>query len=86
MKLIRESGEEYLKNLQEKSETSRVHHRHQFVGLQLAEILNDPEHKSLYIKLAKTQDREKLLRLAKTVAENPKIKNRGAYFMKLLHQ
>jgi len=50
----------------------------------LARILNDEKHKSLYIKLAKEYNGEKLVNLARRVAEKKNIKNRGAYFMKIL--
>jgi len=53
--------------------------------LEVAGLLNDPEHKSLYIKLAKKHGADKLLRIAKGVAEKKDIKNKGAYFMKVLH-
>ncbi len=53
-------------------------------GLMLAEILHDNAHKALYIKLAKSHGEQRLLGLAKLVAENTKVKNKGAYFMRVL--
>ena len=50
----------------------------------LAGILEDPSHKSLYMRLAKTYDNDGLLRLAKDIADRKNVTNMGAYFMKLL--
>ena len=75
----------YFKTLEERAKRSRAYTAHQVVGLEIAEILKDSAHKSLYIKLAKEYNPERLLRLAKSVAERPGIKRRGAYFMRLLH-
>jgi len=74
----------YLDLLKERVAESRVYFRHQSVGLELAEILGDKEHKSLYMRLAKNHDHRALIGLAKDVAERKNIDNKGAYFMKLL--
>jgi len=79
-----ENTGEYLKELAKRAKESHVYKKHQLVGLEIAEILGDEEHKSLYIKLAKNGDPDTLRRLAKTVAEGRNIKNKGAYFMSLL--
>lgn len=84
MQPLNESSKDYFKNLEERSKKSRVYRSYQMIGLQLAEILKDLKHKALYIKLAKMQDPQQLLQAAKTIAENPKIQNRGAYFMKVI--
>ena len=84
MKALREGGEEYLGILKERGKKSHVYRDYQLVGLQLAEILNDLKHKSLYIKLAKTHNQGKLIQIAKTVAEKSGVNNPGAYFMKVL--
>lgn len=76
----------YFEELNRRSKKSRVHHRHQLIGLEIAEILSDRRHKSLYIKLAKKYDPDKLLELAKTIAQNPRIANKGAYFMRVISQ
>jgi hypothetical protein len=76
---------DYLDELRKRARESRVYSKHQLVGLEIAQILCDEEHKSLYIKLAKEHDSDKLLRLAKSIAERKNIKNKGAYFMKLLY-
>ena len=76
--------EEYFQKLKDRSKKSRVYNPHQLTGLELAAILEDPEHKSLYMKLSKVYDPSDLLRLAKNLAERKNIENKGAYFMKLL--
>lgn len=75
---------DYLKELKERGKTSRVYREYQLVGLLVAEILGDEKHKSLYIKLAREHGTEKILRLAKDVADRKRVKNKGAYFMKML--
>lgn len=84
MDSFKEIGKDYFQNLEERSRKSRAYRSYQLIGLQLAEILSDLKHKALYIKLAKTRDPETLLRLAKSIVENPNVKNRGAYFMRAL--
>jgi hypothetical protein len=70
--------------LKRRAKESRVYRKYQLLGLAIAEALKDERHKSLYIKLAKEHGGEKLLRLAKDIAERKGVKNRGAYFMALL--
>lgn len=67
--------------LKERAKKSRVYEKHQMIGLMIAELLHDEKHKVLYIKLAKEHDSEKLLMLARSVADRINVKNRGAYFM-----
>jgi len=74
----------YLKALKQRGAESHVYRKYQLMGLEIAEALKDEAHKSLYIKLAKEHGGERLLRLAKDVAERRNVKNRGAYFMTLL--
>ena len=52
----------------------------QTFGLYLAESLNDPKHKSLYMKLAKTVHRSLLERALSFVIDS-KADNKGALFM-----
>ena len=78
-------NEDYLKALRERGKKSKVYVQFQDVGLTIAELLNDGKHKALYIKLAKENEADALLRLAKQIAEKKNIKNRGAYFMKVWH-
>lgn len=77
---------DYLNKIKERSKKTRVYSPHQNTGLELAGILEDQAHKSLYIRLAKTNNPENLLRIAKGVAENKNINNKGAYFMKVLKE
>lgn len=74
----------YFDDLKKRAKESRVYRDYQLIGLELSEILEDPSHRSLYIKLAKEGDPHKLVRLAKTIADKKGVKNRGAYFMKML--
>jgi hypothetical protein len=74
----------YLKKLAERSKTSRVYVNYQLEGLEIARLLGDEAHKSLYIKLAKERNASELRRLAGEVAELSNIDNKGAYFMSLL--
>ena len=76
----------YFKLIKERGGQSRVYVKHQWIGLLLAQMLEDEKHKSLYMKLAKKYSEEKLFNLAKSIAENKKIKNKGAYFMKVWHE
>ena len=79
-------GKEYFKNLDERRHESHVYRPYQLIGLELAEILHDEAHKSLYIKLAKDHsDYHRLLSLAKRIAEQNSVRNKGAYFMKLFY-
>jgi hypothetical protein len=76
--------ERYLEELKRRSLKSRIYQKYQLVGLLIAEILQDEKHKALYMKLAKENDGERLIMLAKDVADRKNVKNKGAYFMKLL--
>ncbi|MST03945.1 MAG: hypothetical protein EXS49_00020 [Candidatus Pacebacteria bacterium] len=76
--------DKYLTEIKTKSKKSKVYKDYQMTGLLIAEILRDQKYKSLYIKLAKMHNKEKLLGLAKSVAENKNVMNMGAYFMKLV--
>lgn len=73
-----------MKELKRRGKDSHVYRKYQLTGLAIAEALRDERHKSLYIKLAKEGNGERLFALAKEVAENRHVKNRGAYFMALL--
>ncbi len=75
---------DYLETLRERAKESRAHKKFQFIGVEIAKILDDPKHTALYIKLAKERGEERLMRLAKEVGERKNIKNKGAYFMRIL--
>lgn len=75
---------EYLEKLRTRKKDSHVYRRYQLIGLQIADILHDRPHKALYIKLAKERNPERLLELAKSVAERKNIERKGAYFMSCL--
>lgn len=74
----------YMELIEERRKQGRVTTPHQLIGLELAKILDDERHKSLYIKLAKEHDNHSLLILAKNIAEKPNVINKGAYFMRML--
>ena len=76
--------EEYLSEIRKRAKESRVYRKYQLTGLMLAEILGDRPHKALYIKLAKERSEQELLSLAESVASNKNVKNKGAYFMRIL--
>lgn len=82
MKPLGESGKNYLEELKSRSKTSKVYQSYQLTGLEIANILEDWKHKSLYIKLAKEHG-DRLLGIAKSVAEKRDVQNKGAYFMKV---
>jgi len=73
----------YLDKLRERAKKSHVHSRHQMIGLMIADTLSDQKHKALYIKMARDESGEKMLYLAKSIAENSKVENKGAYFMRM---
>ena len=76
---------EYLTSIKERAGNKRIGYKHQLIGLEVADILDDRSHKALYIKLVKKFGEQKILTLAKSVAERKNIKNKGAYFMSMLH-
>ncbi len=76
----------YLEKIKERRKKSRVYTSYQSTGLYLANILGDKKHKSLYIKLAKENNQEKLVNLAKRVVERKNISNKGAYFMRIFEK
>ena len=73
----------YLDKMRERAKKNRIHSRHQMIGLMVADTLRDPKYKSLYIKMAREEDGEKMLYIAKSIAENTRVKNKGAYFMRM---
>ncbi len=77
---------DYIEELKKRKKESRVYKEYQLVGLLVAELLHDEGHKSLYIKLAKENDADKLLRLAKDVSLRKNVLNKGAYFMSLFYK
>lgn len=76
----------YLETLKERGKKNRITHDYQLLGLELADILEDRTHKALYMKLAKLHPARELMAVAKRIAENRNIKNRGAYFMKVFFE
>lgn len=73
----------YFEEMRKRSKESKVYKEFQLVGLEIADMLGDREHKSLYIRLAKNENKSLLLSVAKDVSGRKGIKNKGAYFMKV---
>lgn len=83
---INNDYKDYFELIKDRAKKSRVYKKFQLTGLMISQILNDDSHKSLYIKMSQKYDNNELIRLAKDVAERRGIKNRGAYFMKIISQ
>jgi len=79
-------SKDYLDVLKRRAKESKIYREYQLIGLEIAEILGDRTHKALYMRLSKKGDARNLLRIAKEVAEKPNIKNKGAYFMRIISQ
>ncbi len=84
MEKFKTTGKKYFELLKARSQRSRVYKPHQQTGLILADLLDDPKHKSLYMRLSKFFDNSDLIRLARSLADRRSIQNKGAYFMKML--
>ena len=84
MNLMKDINREYMKTLTERAKKSRVYKPYQSTGLVLAEILEDQEHKALYMRMSKIYDNNELIRIAKDLAERKNVENKGAYFMTLV--
>ena len=52
----------------------------------IAELLDDEKHKGLYMRISKTINNQRLLEIAKSVAEKTKVERKGAYFMKIIKE
>jgi len=78
------SSKEYFEELKKRSKKSKIYKSYQLTGLEIASILDDQKHKALYMKLAKQLGDTAVLTIAKSVAEKTDIKNKGAYFMRML--
>ena len=59
----------------------RLHYEFQYYGNLLAEKLNDQEHASLYMKLAKELDRSLLEQALDFVRGSANVKNKAGLFM-----
>lgn len=78
--------EQYLQELKRRQGKKQITQNFQFIGLEVANLLHDFKHKALYIKLAKEFGADKILALAKDVAERRNIANPGAYFMSIIKE
>ena len=73
----------YFEEIRKRKKESKVYKEFQLTGLEIADMLGDRAHKSLYIRLAKGGNKSLLMSVAKDVSERKGIKNKGAYFMKV---
>ncbi len=71
----------YLKTLQERAAKRNITQEFQLIGLEIAVVLHDLEHKSIYIKYAKAYGSDKMLALAKDIASRRGVENPAGYFM-----
>jgi hypothetical protein len=78
--------EKYMDELKRRGKESHVYKKYQLIGLEISQILGDEKHKALYIKLAKENDADTLMRLAKDIATRASVNNKGAYFMTMLKE
>lgn len=85
MEPFKELSSHYFEKLTDRAKKSKVYKPFQLVGLTIAQLLRDERHKSLYIKLAQKHNHDHLLQLAKRVAENKNVTNKGAYFMRIFY-
>jgi hypothetical protein len=69
-----------IKNKEIKGDRRNVYEFQAF-GNRLAEELNDTKRRSLYIKLAKTEDRDLLEKAREYVLGSNKVTNKGKLFM-----
>lgn len=74
----------YMELLKKRSADKRVTRAHQLAGLEIADILADRAHKSLYIKLAKMHGVSRVMAIAKDVADRRSVRHRAAYFMRVV--
>jgi hypothetical protein len=81
-----EKDNKYISLLKKRGKVKKITKSYQMTGLKIAELLEDPEHKGLYMKLAKKYNENFLLGLAKDVSERKNIENKGGYFMIVFKQ
>ena len=81
---MRKATATYLNKLRQRAKESHVYRKYQLLGLEIAQVLQDEKHKSLYIKLAKERGGDRLMAIAKDVADRKEVRNKGAYFMSVL--
>jgi len=76
-------GPEYIEEIRKRGKKSKVYSSHQLIGLEIARLLDDEEHKTFYMKLAKERGTQELLSIARDVWDRD-VKNKGSYFMKII--
>jgi len=76
-------SQEYFTLLSKRAEKTRAFSAFQDTGTLVSEILGDPKHIALYIKIAKKVDSRTLVGTAKGIVERGHIQCPGAYFMRI---
>lgn len=84
-KEVFQDKDSYLLTLRDRKKVSKIYQKHQLIGLEIATMLDDLGHRSFYMKLAREKNADAVLGLAKDVASRSQIRNKGAYFMKIIH-
>lgn len=77
---------DYVSKLKDRGASARVTQQFQLIGLEIATALKDFSHKALYIKYAKEFGSQRMLSLAKDIAERRDVKNPAAYFMRMIKE
>jgi len=77
---------DYITTLKERGTKSHAYSKHQLVGLMIADLLDDREHKSFYMRLARSRNISSILSIARDVSERISVSQKGAYFMKILKE
>lgn len=78
------SSKAYVAALKERGAKKRVTQEFQLIGLEIATTLHDLKNKALYIKYAKELGSDRVLALAKDIAQRRDVKNPAAYFMRVV--
>lgn len=76
----------YIKALKTRGVKARVTQQFQLIGLEVALALKDMAHKAIYIKHAKEFGADRVLAIAKDVADRRDVKNPAAYYMKMMKE
>ena len=76
----------YLEEIRKRRKESKIYKEFQLVGLEIADMLGDQKNIAIYMRLAKNGNKSLLFSIAKDVSERKGIKNKLAYFMKVLQK
>ena len=79
-------GSDFVELVKKRGRMSKVFKKYQWDGLEIAALLKDESHKTLYIKLVKENPNLDLVALARDISSRKNIGNKGAYFMTLFNK